>query len=354
MENGSKNKDAGSRNLVAFSAPEIASVLDGRELEILDVIRRAYQAHGKQKSVLPHSTFIYFPGNAANRIIALPAYLGGEVDSAGVKWIASFPSNLEHGFDRASAVLILNSTATGRPKAIMEGSIISARRTAASAALAAQILDGNRSSVAGIIGCGLINFEIVRFLLLACPRVSMLLAYDINHERAQSFREQCSSKLGFGEVKIVESIHSVLSGASLISFATTAGTPYLTDVSGCRQGAVILHISLRDLSPQVILASDNIVDDIDHVCRARTSVHLAEQQAGNRDFISCTLPDILNGIAPANRGEDKLTVFSPFGLGILDLALGEYVFQRATQAGMGSILPSFFPEPWNRIVAVSA
>src|SRR5205823_14791620 len=109
MENGSK-KDAGSCNLVAFSAPEIASVLDGRELEILDVIRRAYQAHGRRKSFLPHSTFIQFPDNAANRIIALPAYLGGEVDSAGVKWIASFPSNLEHGLDRASAVLILNST----------------------------------------------------------------------------------------------------------------------------------------------------------------------------------------------------------------------------------------------------
>ncbi|HSL84354.1 MAG TPA: 2,3-diaminopropionate biosynthesis protein SbnB, partial [Thermoanaerobaculia bacterium] len=158
-------------SILALGASEIRSLLRGTERDLLEVVRDAYLAHRRRESALPHSTFLRFPGQAADRIIALPAYLGDGFEVAGVKWIASFPGNLSRGLARASAVLVLNSCDDGRPTAILEGSIVSARRTAASAALAARELTAGQAPIeeAGLVGTGLINFETARFLRVALP-----------------------------------------------------------------------------------------------------------------------------------------------------------------------------------------
>ena len=330
-------------SILILKAREVSTILENKEREIVQLVKTAYQEHAAGASSLPHSTFLRFPSSEVNRIIALPAYLGGEFDISGVKWISSFPGNRDLGMDRASAVIIINSNRTGRPKAIFEGATISAKRTAASAALAAERLHPNRQvNTIGIIGCGLINFEIVRFLRSTFPQVGELIIFDNFPNQAVQFSEKCEKSFVPLKVKIVNDPKQVLRNSSLISVATTAVTPHISDVSHCTQGSTILHISLRDFSPEVILASDNVVDDPDHVCRANTSIHLAEQIAANRNFIRCTLADILNEKEIARKVNSRLTIFSPFGLGILDLAVSKYVYDEACKLGMGITIDSFF------------
>jgi 2,3-diaminopropionate biosynthesis protein SbnB len=332
-------------DIAILRGSEVRAVLAGRELDVIRAVRMAYITHGGGDSSLPHSTFLPFPGQPRDRIIALPAYLGGSCRTAGVKWVSSFPDNLQRGVDRASAVVILNSPRTGRPETVLEGSVISAKRTAASAALAAQcLLDGSKVRRVGLVGCGLINFEITRFLLAVYPEVESFVVFDKDEARAKQFAKKKIFD-GIG-VEIAKDTKAVLRNCSLISIATTALTPHISELRECPQGSVILHISLRDLSADVILSCDNIVDDIDHVCRAQTSVHLAEQRVGHRKFIRCTLADILSGRAPARNGSETFSVFSPFGLGVLDLAISKLVRDLALQQGMETVIGSFLPNSW--------
>jgi N-[(2S)-2-amino-2-carboxyethyl]-L-glutamate dehydrogenase len=331
-------------NILILKGPEILALLDQRETDIIAMVRQAYEIHGRNASSLPHSTFLRFPDSPRNRIIALPAFLGEDFNLAGVKWIASFPGNHDRGLARASAVVIINSAETGLPQAILEGSIISAKRTAASAALAAQFLHGDpEPQVLGLIGCGLINFEVARFLLAVFPSISRLVLYDTLPTSAQRFAAQAPSLRSDLELLIVEDTSQVFGSAPLVSLATTAIEPHISDLSACAPGSTILHVSLRDFTPELILAADNVVDDVDHVSRAQTSIHLAEQLTGNRDFVRCTLADITSGAAPARPEQNKITIFSPFGLGVLDLAVSHLVLSLAREQQIGTTISGFLP-----------
>lgn len=335
------------RDVLILKGDEVAAALAGRESEIIRTVAAAYQSHGAGKSVLPNSLFLPLPNGERNRIIALPAYLGQGFEAAGLKWVSSFPGNLEKGLDRASAVIILNSAKTGQPEVIMEGSVVSAKRTAASAALAARVLRNGRAleSVA-VMGCGPINLEVVRFLLAASPAVARVKVFDIDAARAEQFRRKCHELEGRLEVEVVAEGGALFPGADVVSIATNSVRPHIVDLSSCPPGAVVLHVSLRDLTPEVILASDNVVDDVDHVCRAQTSVHLAEQMVGSRDFIRATLSDILNGVARPKTEPGPITVFSPFGLGVLDIAVAGLASRLAAEGECGTVIERFLPAPY--------
>lgn len=169
--------------------------------------------------------------------------------------------------------------------AFLEASAISAQRTAASAALAALHLhaglDGER---VGVIGCGPIGYEVVRYLLRVRPEVRVLDLFDLDPQRALRFGERCREAFPGTTVEVAREAAEVLRRTTLVAFATTATVPHVRDPSLLSPESTVLHVSLRDLTPEVIIHSDNVVDDEDHVCRAQTSVHLAEQLTGSRSF----------------------------------------------------------------------
>ncbi len=335
-------------DILILKGQEVLSLLDRREREVVEMVRGAYETHARGKSALPHSLFLHFPDRPGSRIIALPTYLGGDFEMAGVKWVASFPSNLERGIDRASAVVVLNSPETGRPQAIIEGSIISAKRTAASAALAASLLHKDRGErTLALLGCGPINFEVARFVRVMMPEIDRLVVCDLDPQRAEQFKEKCQRTFGPIEAVAVKEAAELLASSSLVSLATTAGTPHINDLGMMAPGSTILHVSLRDLSPEMMLLCDNIVDDIDHVCRAQTSIHLTEQLTGNREFVRGILADVANGALPARSDERRIAVFSPFGLGVLDMAVAKFVCHLALEQNCGTVISSFLPVAWS-------
>ena len=334
-------------DLLVLDGPTVSNLLAQNRDAVIKAVGEAYIAHGFGKDCLPHSTFLLPPGNSRNRIIALPAYLDDDAPIAGIKWISSFPGNLDRHMERASAVVVLNCALTGRPVAFLEGSVISAQRTAASAALAAEALTGNDKVVTvSLVGCGLINLEIARFLRNRFSSLSQVVLYDTDRARAEQLGEQFVKELGGIRYIVAHDVQEALQGARLVSFATTAATPYIHDISGCQSDAVLLHISLRDLSPEVVLSCDNIVDDADHVCRASTSLHLAEMHCGNRGFIRAPISKILTNEIAARNGK-RTVIFSPFGLGILDLAVARLCVHAALAQGRGTLLKGFLPGSTN-------
>src|SRR5437660_4167612 len=166
--------------LSIINGKTVFDIIRAHRADCIDVVRDAYLAHARGQTVNPDSYFLRFPEKPDCRIIALPAYLGNGFDVAGLKWIASYPGNIQRGFPRASAVLVLNSYETGYPFAILESSIISAARTAASAALAAHWLNG-QSHLAhslGIVGTGFIARYVYEFLVDTGWEIEEVRLYD--------------------------------------------------------------------------------------------------------------------------------------------------------------------------------
>ncbi|MFC8514527.1 2,3-diaminopropionate biosynthesis protein SbnB [Streptomyces sp. NPDC057257] len=326
------------------SGEQVVEALRGREPEIGELVEAVYRLHGQGESVNPPSYFLRFPDRPSSRIIALPASLGGPLRVDGLKWISSFPENTRSGLPRASAVLILNDPETGYPYACLESSVISATRTASSAALAADRLSRTRTRPArvGFIGTGLIARYIHTHLTATGWEFEETGVHDLSAPSAAGFSSYLERTGAGGKVTVHDSPESLVRASDLIVFATVASEPYVHDPSWFAHHPLVLHVSLRDLAPEILLASANYVDDVEHCLKAQTSPHLAEQLTGGREFLDGTLDDVLTGRSTVPA--DRTVVFSPFGLGVLDLAVGRFVHDEVARRGGLHVVDGFFHE----------
>ena len=330
--------------LAIINGKTVFDIIRARRDECIQIVRDAYLAHARGLSVNPDSYFLRFPGKPDCRIIALPAYLGNGCGVAGLKWIASYPANIQRGIPRASAVLVLNDYDTGYPFAILESSIISAARTAASAVLAAHWLNGqsHRAQSLGIVGTGFIARYVYDFLVNTGWSIDDVQLYDRSPPESEKFRNTACRPERHRTITVVPDVTQLVKACDLILFTTVASTPHIADATLFEHNPLVLHISLRDLAPEILLKSQNVVDDVEHVMKANTSPHLTEQQTGNRDFVSGTLAQIMLGTRSVDHR--RPIIFSPFGMGILDVAVGKWVYDQAVAASQDLRLSNFFYE----------
>ncbi|MGA9198359.1 MAG: 2,3-diaminopropionate biosynthesis protein SbnB, partial [Pseudolabrys sp.] len=207
----------------------VKRVIDDNKKQVFDAVEAAYRLHGAGNTLNPDSYFLRYPDRPSARIIALPAHLGGAVQKSGIKWISSFPENRASNLARASAVLILNDATTGYPLACIEASLISATRTAASAALAAEHISLNPfKGTLGVIGTGVIARTTVEWLLFRNWKFRKISLYDVDRKEAEHLSKWLRDQHNL-QADIQDRLEGAISGSSLILFTTTTLGPYLAD-----------------------------------------------------------------------------------------------------------------------------
>ena len=330
-------------NFNVIDGEAIRKTIEASRSEILELVKESYLLHHDKKSVNPDSYFLRFPSKPNSRIIALPAFIDGNFNVAGIKWISSFPDNVNKGIARASALLILNDFNTGYPFACLESSLISATRTAASATLAAEYLlnNGKQTAHVSIVGNGIIAKHIVNFFIDCKWNIEKLHLFDSNKKSSEGLKRIVESNFK-GNIIIEDTLEKAVRKSELIIFTTTANVPYVSDFSLFKHNPVILNISLRDLSPEIILQSWNFFDDVEHCMKAETSPHLAEKLIGNRSFVTGTIAEVINKNVKIKN--DKPIIFSPFGLGILDIALGKNIYDKVVNSSSRTRVENFFSD----------
>jgi ornithine cyclodeaminase len=271
-----------------------------------------------------------------NRIIAMPAFVGGDIQAAGIKWIASFPCNIEKKMDRAHSVFVLNEATTGKPIAFINTALLSAIRTAGVTGFVAgkyiSRMNG-RKLQCGIIGFGPIGKMHLRMLLEHfADYIGEIAIYDIRGVDVSMLEEFGSSH----KIVIKDTWTEVFEEADLLITCTVSTNRYI-DLAP-RKGACYLNVSLRDFSTTFISNVDIvIVDDWDEVCRENTDVELAYREKMLKKEDTYSITDLLDDEKPIFDAASSC-MFNPMGMAVYDMALAKYYYERSFIAGIGAEL----------------
>ncbi|WP_168118662.1 2,3-diaminopropionate biosynthesis protein SbnB [Paenibacillus sp. HB172176] len=274
-------------------------------------------------------------GDETNRIIAMPAYVGGDVHAAGLKWIASFPGNLARGLPRAHSVTILNDADTGEPLAIVNTQLVSAARTAAVSGLLLRTALASRPVLAtadlrvGIIGWGPIG-RMHGFMCreLLGERLSGIAVYDIRGLRQTDLAAAEQAAVSWQEL---------YETCDIVITCTVSENRYI-DLPPAR-GQILLDVSLRDYKLDAIKdIKAVIVDDWVEVCRENTDIELLHRQNGLTREGTLSLSEAALRNALAEFPEDEPLLFCPMGMAVFDVAIASWYASKAKSLGIGAIL----------------
>lgn len=268
-------------------------------------------------------------GNAKNRIIAMPAYAGGNVDTAGIKWIASFPDNIKKGLDRAHSITILNQASTGIPFCIVNTNRISAIRTAGVTAVMMQEYLSHKDFVKGSLKIGITGFGPVGQMHLdMCAELFGNLVESVFIYDPRPLNLQFIPKEFCGKVVATADWQTAYEQADIFITCTVSSHRYI-DMEP-KPGSLHCNISLRDYKNAAIKQMSRlVVDDWDEVCRERTDIEFMHLEEGlNNDsvysFSTHKLNEMFEGLLP-----EETIMFSPMGMAVFDICTARLFYDIA-------------------------
>lgn len=262
---------------------------------------------------------------------AMLAYLPS-MNTAGLKWISTFPENPRKGLPCIAGLLILNDPETGIPRCIMDCTWITAKRTGAATAVAAKYLARKNSEIVAVLGCGIQGYGNLEALDYLFP-IRLVKAFDIMEGKARDYAERVNEYLGL-KVKVVQSAEEAVRESDLI---VTAGptrknpNPIIED-AWMEPGAFAAPVDYDSYwKPEALLHMDKFyTDDV-----AQMMYHKRLGYFQNLPERVLDLGDLVTGRSPGRVTDTERTMSMNLGLAGEDISTATLIWQRAKEKGIG-------------------
>ena len=279
--------------------------------------------------------------NTLGRINAMPGYIGGEYNMAGIKWIGSGPMNYKKGLPRASVTVILNDPETKLPVCIADGTEVSAKRTGASGGVAMKLLSRKDAGVMTICGAGAQGRTQLEAALIVRPTIKRVHVYAIRPESSQRFVEESSAKYPGVEFIAVENPEQAVRESDITVCATLANDP-IVHSGWLKKGTLLMNLADYEVTYNCVKRADKIVvdnwDTIKHRMVSTVAMMWKEGLVKDED-ITAQLGQILAGTKAGRENDEEIIYFNAVGTGILDLAVTTRCYRKALELGKGLKVP---------------
>ncbi len=304
-----------------------------------------------------------FPGMPKNaddrRFMAMPAYLGGSYQLAGMKWYGSNVDNKKVGLPRSILMMMLNDKDTGAPLALMSANLVSAYRTGGIPGVGAKYLARKDSKVVSIIGPGVMGKTSLAAFVSVCPNLDTVKIKGRSQRSLDAFTKFIREELPqIKNIEICDSVEAAVKDSDIISFTTTvrddvSSFPYISG-DWIKKGALISMPSAARFDDD-FLASCKLVVDNSKLYEAWEEeypypTYPQVQIIGTKftdlkhdgkieaeDIIDIT--DIIEKRHPGRTSDDEIIVYSVGGMPVEDIAWGGTVYRNAVKLGIGIKLP---------------
>jgi ectoine utilization protein EutC len=271
------------------------------------------------------------------------ALIRGE-DSLAVKIASGFFDNPKAGLPSAGGLMVVLSTETGFPRALLlDNGYLTQVRTAAAGAIAAKYLAPRQVATAGVIGAG----TQARFQMLGLKLVRDFKTLYVYSRRKDSVRRYVKemNQLLQVQIKAADSVEEVIRHSEVVVTTTPAREPYLK-ADWLHAG---LHITAmgadteekQELEPEVLARADIRACDHRAQClRLGELHHLLAAGLIREDEPVTELGELVRGARPGRRRDNQISVCDLTGVGVQDTAIALLACRRARERGLGLELES--------------
>ena len=336
-----RNAD-GSPRVLYLSRRDVGAVGGAQSDLYVRALRTALTAHADGRTVQPLKPYLRAnatDGHIADRIIAMPAHID-DLGVSGLKWIGSKHDNPDVvGLERASAVIVLNDPRTNYPIGILEGSLISAWRTAAVTCVAAEHLAREGFTEVTVVGCGVIGRTQITALLEQFEQIGAIHLFDSRPDAARDLAELLGSRRGDVAVRIAASAEEAVRAGEVVVACTLTDRPYIP-FAWLRPGTFVCNVSIMDVHKDVFLGADKVVvDDWDQSNRERKLINqMVLDGSFSRELLHAELGEVVSGRRPGRERDDEIILLNPMGIAVEDIACAAEVYLRAKRQGVGTWL----------------